>query len=239
MTLLELFRDLTYGELSQLALGNLIPDESESEPDAKSYAHLISHINLGLTELHKRYLLSAKEIYVEQYDHILTYQLHSDFAATNTESAEVYKYILDTAENPFRDDILKIEMVFNEIGEELFLNKRVEEDSLFTPTHTSIQLPSALFCNTLAVQYRANHPKLDFTYGMDPSEIEILLPDSLKLALLYFIANRAFGVQNTDQGQHASVYFKKYEEACMKFELFGLDIQPEAENQNFDERGWI
>ena len=53
MLLSDLFEQLTYGELSQLEYSG-VDDEGFTVND---YKRVIPHINLGLAELHKRFLI--------------------------------------------------------------------------------------------------------------------------------------------------------------------------------------
>jgi len=239
MNLYNVFTALTYGELKQLKLGNFVPENAESAPDPKSYAALMSDINLGLTELHKRLFLRSEELYVQQYEHIETYVLTWKYAATNSGSAEPYKYILDTVAKPFADNVLKIEECYNEIGELIPLNDPTEDESIFTPSYNSIQVPNPVSANIVAVQYRANHPKLVYELGMDPEDVEIDIPESLLEALLYYVAMRNFSSLNSDDNHEGNNYRKKFEESILQYKMAGLNIQPEMENSNFDGRGWI
>jgi hypothetical protein len=236
MTLLELLQDLSYGEFQQLKLGNLIPGEFESEPDPTSYSQFMSHVNLGLNSIYKRFFLSSKEIYIQQYEEIEEYIIHSRYAESNTESTEPTKYIQDSVTNPFEDDLLKIEQCYDEAGTLLFLNDPSEDLSIFTPTYRSIQIPWPNEFNVIAVQYRADHPRLKYVYGMDPETIEVMVPNALQEALIFYIANRAFG---TIEGQEGQSYFMKYENSCKGVEKYGLQIQGEPGDWRFDQHGWV
>ena len=205
ITLDDLLRDLTYGEFAQLNLGNFLPEEHENEPDPKSYAQLSSWFNLGLKLIYSEFLLASEEIYVRQYpDDIDTYVLSYDYAVSNTASTQPIKYIIDTAEDPFNDNLLLIESVFEESGDQLFLNDSSEDFSLFTPTYRSLQIPVPNTFDTIAVQYRAGHPKIDYTPTMAPADIEVAIPHSLHEALLWYVASRAYAAFNTDQGQEGN-----------------------------------
>ena len=238
MNLLDVFTALTYGELKTLSLGNFCPEDYESTPDPKDYAQIMSHITLALTELHKRFLLSTEELFIQQYAHIEIYSLTWPYAATNAGSSETYKYILDTSENPFQDNVLKVEECYNEIGEQLILNESKEDESLFTPSFNTIQVPNPVSANVLGVQYRADHPKLVYTKGMNPAEVEVALPRGLLEALLYYVAMRNFSGLNTDDNHEGNNYRSKFEQSCAQYKLDGLNLQPEMENNNFDARGW-
>jgi hypothetical protein len=239
MTLLQLFKDLTYGELSQLSIGSLIPEESESEPDPRDYENILSHLNLGLRELYKRFFLLSKEINIQQEEEIETYVLSSRYAETNAASTEPIKYIKDTVDDPFRDDVLKIEEVYDEGGNKLPLNDITEPLSVYTPSFQSVQIPYPLEENMFSVQYRACHPRVEYTPDMDPATIEIMVPNSLYEALLYYIAARVQSSMGGDQGQEGNDFFQKFENSCKMVELHGLEIQGEPGIWRFDQAGWV
>lgn len=239
MTLLELLKDLTYGELSQLKIGNLLPGEDQSEPDPTRYEQIMSHINMGLKEIYKRFFLLSREVYIQQYEQISVYTLSSKYAQTNTASLEPIKYIMDTVDAPFLDDTLKIEEVYDEDGNRLPLNDITEVTSIYTPSYRSIQIPEPNNENTLSVQYRACHPRVIYTPDMDPADIEIVLPNSLHEALLYYVASRGFSALGGDQGQEGGDYYKKFENSCRMVDELGLEIQAEPGIWRFDDAGWV
>jgi hypothetical protein len=217
-------------------LGNLIPGEFESEPDPTAYAQFMSHVNLGLNSLYKRFLLASKETYIQQYEAIEEYTLHSRYAQSNTESTEPIKWVQDSVTKPFQDDVLNIEQCYSEIGDLLPLNDPTEELSIYTPTYRSIQVLWPNEFNVIAIQYRADHPRLKYTYGMDPELIEVMVPNALQEALIFYIANRAFG---TLEGQEGQSYFMKYENSCKGVEKYGLQIRGEPGDWRFDRHGWV
>lgn len=243
MNLADVFTALTYGELKSLALGNFCAEDFESAPDPLHYAQVMSHIQLGLTELFTRFLLRTDILYVQQYEQIEIYSLTWPYCATNVASTQPYKYVLDSAESPFQDNVLKIEECYNEIGEPLLLNESTkneagEETSLFTPSFNTIQVPTAVSVNVMEVMYRANHPRLVWTKGIDPATVEIDLPWGLLEALLHYVGMRAYSGINTDNNSAAGLYWKKFEDSCERYKLNGLQVQPEVQNANFDARGW-
>ena len=241
MTLLELLKDLTYGELAQFKIGNLIPGEHESEPDPTRYDQLTSAINLGLKEIYKRFFLASREIYIQQHEEIATYVLSSKYAQTNTASPIPIedRYIMDTVDAPFLDDTLKIEEVYDEEGNIIPLNDITEELSIYTPSYRSIQIPYPNDENTLSVQYRATHPKVIYSKGMDPADVEIALPNSLHEALLYYVAARFASSQGGDQGQEGSDYYQKFKNSCDLVAKEGLEVQGEPGDWRFDQGGWV
>jgi hypothetical protein len=238
MKLLDILKDLTYGELAGLALGNLKFDEFDNEPDPHQYERIMSYINLGLKEIYKRFFLKSREINVQEHEEITSYLLHSDYSAANTASAIALseRYILDTAEDPFLDDILKIEEIYDEEGTKLPLNDITEEDSVYTPDYRTVQIPYPSDTEIFSVQYRASHPKLDVTLATDPATVEVHLPNSLHSALLQYVGYRANLLTNPER---SADFWQQFEKSCQHVERLGLEVQGEPGDWRFDERGWV
>lgn len=238
MTLLDILKDLTYGELADLHIGNLIPGESDNEPDPHQYEQIVGYINLGLNELYKRFLLKTREIYVEEHAEISLYKLHSDYALTNTASpiAEADRYIIDSVDAPFVDDVLKIEEVYDEEGNKLPMNDYTEDLSVFTPSFNVIQVPYPQDEVTIAVQYRATHPRIAANVATEADEIEVELPNSLRDALLYFVGSRAHRATNVEK---SADYWQMFKKACDDVDMYGLEVQGEPGDWRFDDKGWV
>lgn len=239
MNLIDLLKDLTYGELSSLKMGEFIPGEYESEPDPTRYEQLLTHINMGLKEIYKRFFLSSREIYIELHEEISTYMLHDRYAQTNLTSVEDPKYIMDTAAAPFVNDCLKIEEVYDEAGNKLPMNDITEPLSVYTPTYRTIQVPYPNDDITYAVQYRAMHPRILYTAEIDPSTVDIALPNSLHEALLYYVAARAFRSIGGESVVTGNEYYQLFNASCDEVNLQGLEVQAEPGDWRFDTYGWV
>jgi hypothetical protein len=237
MNLLDLLQDLTYGELASLKLGNFLSEEAESDPDPKSYAQLSSHINLGLKEIYKRFFLLSQEIFIELHEEISTYMLHSKYSVQS--GTEPTLYIIDTVTEPFLDNVLKIEEVYDEDGLKLPLNDTSDITSVYTPSYRTIQVPSPNNNITYAVQYRATHPRIVYTPAMDPSTIDIALPNSLHEALLYYVASRIYASLGGDSGVEGNDYYQKFLNSCAMVNELGLEVQAEPGDWRFDNFGWV
>ena len=236
MTLLDILKDLTYGELSGLFIGNLIPGEYDNQPDPHEYEQVVSYVNLGLKEIYKRFFLRSREIDIQSYEQLTEYKLHSDFAQSNVASLEPIKYILDTVAEPFQDDILKIEEVYDEEGTKLSLNDITDEDSVYTPAYNIIQIPNPNDNWTFSVQYRACHPKLSTSLTTDPSTVEVELPNSLHAALLQYVGYRAFLRIDPEKSVN---YWQQFERSCEHVDRLGLEVQGEPGDWRFDQHGWV
>lgn len=217
-----------------------------SDKELSEYANLahnvqkiLTHVNLGLKELYKRFFLQSKQLTFQQYEHIETYTLDRRFAMTNIDSDEPIRYITDSVWEPFCDDVLKIEQVFDEDGRELFLNDRSQAWSVYTPAYNQVQIPYPMWCNILSVHYRASHPTVVFHPGDDPRQVQLNIPEALLEPLLFYVAGRAFGTLATDEGNQGNIYMQKYEASCMRAEKLGLQVTPMYGNHRLDLNGWV
>lgn len=234
MKLQEIFDQLAYGELSQVALGG------EGTISEKDYPKLISHINLGLLELHKRFDLRREEVHIQQYEHIQTYVLDTKYAQTNTDSTEPVKYIMDSTFEPYEGNALKIERVFNEEGYEFILNDDSDYTSLHTPGHLSILVPLPEPTASLLVEYRASLPKIPLT-GINPSEYEVDLPITYLEPLIYYVAGRVFAPL-TDMSIGANdgaTYMARFEQSCLKITEMALVNKSNNLNDKFRRNDWV
>ena len=220
MKLSEVFYHLSYGELSQLGLGGLAYEET---PEA-NYPKLISHINLGLTSLYKRFFLKEGQLEFEL-------------------SSEGNVYDLQ------RDDIHKIERILTAEGYELGLNDESDVYSCITPSLQSVrvpwaivlrdvQLPDALKTSALQVVYRANHPII--TDVSDPESYLLELPYSHMEALLYFIASRVHNpIGMINEFHSGNSYYAKYEAECQRLEQQNIQVDRGQQSTRLERNGWM
>jgi len=232
MTLSDVFDQLAYGEFSKIFLG-----ESGAIPQA-SWNRIIAHINLGLTELYKRFDLKQVELPVEVLAGTLDYDLKEG------------------------GDFIEILHVFNSDNVEIPLNNRVTAinkewgaaQAVVDRVHTNV--PSVLSVNpqmlpqVLTVVYKAGHvpiPKIadaDLD-GFDLTGVQIDLPVTYLEALLYFVASRIFNPMDLSnvvgrQPFHSgNNYYSKYEAACAQLMSKGLDISEKLETGLFQRKGFI
>jgi len=232
MTLSDVFDQLAYGEFSKIFLG-----ESGAIPQA-SWNRIIAHINLGLTELYKRFDLKQVELPVEVLAGTLDYDLKEG------------------------GDFIEILHVFNSDNVEIPLNNRVTAinkewgaaQAVVDRVHTNV--PSVLSVNpqmlpqVLTVVYKAGHvpiPKIadaDLD-GFDLTGVQIDLPVTYLEALLYFVASRIFNPMDLSnvvgrQPFHSgNNYYSKYEAACAQLMTKGLDISEKLDTGLFQRKGFI
>lgn len=248
MKLKEIFDQLSYGELSNLRLGGT----NDGEITVASYPKVVAHINLGLGALYKRFPLKEGSVKLLLQPDQTLYTISSEFSTSNRRSRAAVKYIQDTLAVPFQDDILKIEEIFTDSGEELSLNNSLDPDSIITPTNTSIRVPpkmvngsldagDPLHTSGLEIFYRANHPQIVVAQGMfDPARVEIELPITHLEALLLFIASRVNNpIGMTNEFHAGNNYAAKYEAACQRLEFDNFKVDQGSQDNRLRRKGFV
>lgn len=247
MKLQDIFSQLSTGEFSQLAIGG----QDSGVVNDKNYKQIINHINLGLATLYRRFHLKENRLTLQLQPNQTVYQLQSKFAVNNRRSRETVRTIIDTAAEPFNDDIIKIKKVLTDAGEEVVLNDQENHYSFMTPsmnilsvpkgvTGTDPDLPDWLKTNTLTVVYQANHPLVTIPLGLfDPNRTEMELPYSHLDALLYFIASRVHNpVGMTNEFHAGNNYNAKFEAACAELEMMNLRVDQGSQVNRMRRGGW-
>lgn len=223
MKLQEIFNQLTHGELSQVHIGGA----EDGQIAEKHWPVVISHINLGLMALFKRF--SIKE--------------------GNT----LLTLIANQVDYPITAvDLLKVERVYTDAGKELVLNDLAESYSLRTPTTSVLQVPKKMVDGstdipdwlktlTLKVMYRASHPQITIGLGyFDPERVDVDLPYAYLQALLYFVASRVHNpIGMTNEFNAGNNWAAKYEMECQRLENENLQMDRGAGNTRLASNGWV
>ena len=233
MYLSEIFEQLTQGELSSLYMGKV----DENGIQICDYPKIVPHINLAITELHKRFLLKWDEVVVQQYDEINIYYLQKKYAVTDDTEAPT-KYIVDSVYQPFKDNVLRIEKIIDELGRELFVNDSEEYWSVHTPSYDSIQVPYPEKENQMIITYRADADKI-LIPNLDPKTTVINIPGYLVEALLLYVAARVFSNVNTDGVNEGNTYMAKFEKSILTAQTLGLNNEDNTTNTKLDAAGWV
>ena len=242
MTLQQIFDLLSQGELSQIHLGGT------QGIDESNWERVLGAVNLGLTELHKRFPLRREQITLQMQEGQLRYVLDTKYAATNRENPTTIKYLIDTSADPFNGRVLKIEKVFDSKGCELKLNRLGDSfdqahSTVRTPSYNTLILPTLLPVQALTVEYRGNHPLLVKEQGyFNLEEVEVELPDTHLTALLYFVASRLFnptGLSGNTAFHEGNNYEAKFEAECVRLENDGYENSEQEENCRLRRNGWV
>ena len=246
MKLIEVFNQLTSGELSQLCIGGA----AEGEITEANYPKVVNHINLALSSLYKRFYLKEGRVDLIPLKGKSVYPIHSKYLINNPSG--LLGYLQDTADSPFIDDILKIESVLTDAGVELPLNDFMEPLSITTTSPTILRIPSALIVQgdslpdkykttKLTVVYRAAHPKIDVDAPtFTPETYELELPESHLEALLLHVASRTHtptGMVN--EFNAGNNYASKYEMVCQQLEQNNYQLDHNNSNHRLLRNGWV
>lgn len=247
MKLQEIFDQLSTGEFSQLSIGG----QDTGVIAEANYGKVVPHVNLALTALFTRFKLKEGSLQIALQDGQTLYKLNSIYAVNGRGIAGSVRYIIDTADDKFLDDVTKVEKVLTDTGLELGLNDAADLYTVTTPSALQLRVPAGLVSTVadfpvelateqLTVIYRAAHPKLVVPLGyFDPTRIEVQLPDSHLEALLYHVASRVhMPVGMANEGNLSSGYFAKYEEACQKLLDQGLQVDQGGTNTRLERNGW-
>lgn len=207
MRIADLFRLLSYGELSNLDLSG----EGSGTIKEERQPQLINYINEGLLKLYTRFPLLQKDLIIELQSDILVYPLRLEYAET-VGSDVPFPFIKDRPGREFTGDVIKILEVHSSCGSELPLNDKGNPRSLFTPQPDVLQVPYPKAGTAIGVQYQARHPKLlDKGRGMLLQTIEV--PFFLESALQNFVAHKVYshmnGAENTAKSQEFEVHFER------------------------------
>lgn len=242
MNLKMIFDLLSHSELSQVSIGGT------NGIDESNWERVLSAVNLGLTELHKRFLLREEEVVLQMQPNQVRYLLDVKYAQSNRESFGVTKYLLDSAGDPFLGRVLKVERVYDAEGCELMLNRGGDSldllhRSIRTPVFNVLVLPPELPLQQLRVVYRGNHPLLVKEQGyFQLEEVEVHLPDTHLDALLCYVAHRLFnptGLSGNTGFHEGNNYFQKFEAACALLESGEYRNVEKEENYRLYRNGWV
>jgi hypothetical protein len=234
ITVTDLFRILSYGEFSNLAIGS----EGSGTVTAAAQPRIVQHANEGLLRLYSKYILSEKDVIVELVEGITHYHLDSRFSETVYNPAEVeYPYIKDMGRETFANDVIRVLAVYDSLGNRLPLNDNELSNSVFTPQARVLQVPYFIEEVSLSILYQAQPPIL--SHLVPAGEVE--LPDTLVGALTAFIAYKVYSGMNTAEATGKALEHKaRYEEICAEAiseDLVATSIS--TTNNRFAKRGWI
>ena len=213
MFLSEVLDQLSHGELFSLGVRDLSSEENKNR--------IISAINLGLTDLHKRFWLREGNVTIRVQPGT---QVTLDTNCTTIVSS-------------YEGDLLKIERIFNLEGEYQPLNDEYAEYSFFTPRFNIIKVPVDYTGSSILVEYRANHPKITSECPADSTVVDISL--GILQALLLFVGSRVMTSMSPDQAQESMNLLQQYEAECVKLKALSYEVVPDRTNCKLDTRGWV
>lgn len=189
----------------------------------EQFPAIINALNLELTKLYSRYPVLEKDVAFRRFPEISLYHLTRRYCRSNDESKELYKYILDTKDNPFLGDILKIENAYTESGQHIVLNDNNNPRAWFTPSFDTIQIPNTTDIDTriAIIGYKAKPEHID--PNTTDFEKDIYIPSYLEEPMIYGITMRVAERLPTQTGmQVVQMAQAKYKELCDNVDTLNL-----------------
>lgn len=231
MKLEDLFSRLSYGELSNLSIGN----EGRGSIREEDIPKVTAHVNDGLLRIYSRFVLSTKQLLVEQVRHITNYHLIPKYAESSGSDVE-WPYIKDLPDDKFLGDLIRILEVQDDRGK-LPLNDTGNPRSLFTPYPQVLQVPEPRAGKPLSIEYQARH----ITLNNDDLDQEILIPFVLEGALQSFVAYKIFSHMNGQDNQVKSQeHLNTYDGICVDVEARDLvNATTATSHYKLEERGFV
>lgn len=189
----------------------------------EQFPAIINALNLELTQLYSRYPVLEKDVAFRRFPEISLYHLTRRYCRSNDESKELYKYILDTKDNPFLGDVLKIENAYTESGQHIVLNDNNNPRAWFTPSFDTIQIPNTTDIDTriAIIGYKAKPEHID--PNTTDFEKDIYIPSYLEEPMIYGITMRVAERLPTQTGmQVVQMAQAKYKELCDNIDTLNL-----------------
>ncbi len=234
MNITDLFKNLSYGELSNLKIGM----EGAGDIEETKKPKIVHYANNALMRLYSKFLLKEADLIIEQAAHIMYYKLDSAYNYTAEDPPALQRqYIRDHPDRPYRDDAIKILRVVDIHGSTLPLNDHDRSDSVFTPQPTVLQVPYPIEMEPLGILYQARHVPLVYT----APDTRIDVPPSLEKALTSYIAYETFSHMNgPEHAAKAKEHLTIFNEICGEVsekDLVSTNISSTL--TKFDKRGFI
>ena len=189
----------------------------------EQFPAIINALNLELTQLYSRYPVLEKDVAFRRFPEISLYHLTRRYCRSNDESKELYKYILDTHDNPFLGDVLKIENAYTESGQHIVLNDNNNPRAWFTPSFDTIQIPNTTDIDTriAIIGYKAKPEHIN--PNTTDFEKDIYIPSYLEEPMIYGITMRVAERLPTQTGmQVVQMAQAKYKELCDNVDTLNL-----------------
>ena len=217
MKLGNLLKQLAVGELSSFSFveNNIIKEES--------LVKIINAIELSLNDLHSRFVLSEKTLNVLCIASKTEYPLRKQYAESDP-TFEMYKYILDTPDQPFENDLIQILTVTDELGYTITSRDEGIIGSILIPRYDTIRVLNPTNDKLITVTYQAKHKKLCFDSSTELLySQEIILPPILEEALRVRVASRVYSpMDRENQAAKVAMLDNKYEMICSEAEQKNL-----------------
>lgn len=209
MKLADVFKKLSFSYLSELSISG----EGSGQIVEEHRPKIIQRINEALLTLYTRFPLRVKTLTLETFSTVNEYYLRPEYAVTS-DSVEAIRYIIDTEQMPFANDILMIENIVDVDGFSVPFGDAESECSWRLPQYDTIVIDAPIDATRFRIYYRAMPEEVPFG-PLNPNNVEIRLPRILENALLAHVAGNVYGNMSMEGALAKSQNFlDTYENEC-------------------------
>lgn len=238
MLLQEVFDQLASSELNNI----YVVDQETKTILPDKYATVIAGVNAALTQLHTRFMLRTGELKIALHPKQTVYPLQSRCLIGKDGIPTDTKFMYPSAD--FRDNLLKIQQVFDDKGQELGLNNHTDYYSVRESSYDTLVVPIDFFdkhnVKELRVVYRQNHKMIPTCCdGIEPDCYGLTLPRTHLMALCLYVAARMhvpIGLQ--DATYSGNSFMALYEQECNRLEQSGMQMSAIAASEGVLRKGF-
>jgi len=225
----EIINDAKYGELKQLGVAKELKSSNTTTVEAAE-REILTHINLGLLELYKRFDLRVEETVIA---------LHPVQTMYIIDIANIYH--VDTNPDGYLDALSDrfdhVIAAYDEEGSKYVLNDENNALSILTPAWNAIQIPNPVVDTAVYIIYAAAPDRL--VWNADLSTVKIGLPPAMTEALLHYIGYRGHGSVDGSLNAENNSHYMRFEASCTKLEELGLFALDGIQTGDVQDKGFV
>lgn len=224
---------LSYGELSNLSMGN----DGDGTIRQRDIGKVLNAINDGLSEMSGLFTLKDSVVHIRLLSFVNTYHFNSRFAISQQPQPDVPDaYIIDNNREPFKNDVRKVYAVYDSLGNNLPINDEDKENSVFIKGRDSITVPNPEDGVYIFVHYKSDH----FRVTNENLGAELDIPNSLVPALKMYVASRIYGAMSTVDASNKSVeYLNHYLNMIKDLKNEDATTESRFKINQFNANGWV
>lgn len=225
MKISQLLQELSYSEFRNLSVG----EEGAGEIKEERIPSIISAVNGALLRLYSKFLFNHRTLVLKKLDGQTSYKL----LKTSAESGNAAEPFILDADDPFTDDILKIEGI---VYQDESVARRVK-GQINVQVPITVFLPSDAPAGTLfLVRYRAAHPVVVYE---DDTDIDV--PPSAFEAIKAYVAYKEYAAINTETGiNKGQEYLGLFNQICAELvDRDTIGITEDFSDNRFHDRGYV
>jgi len=233
-SVLQIMSNLTYGELSQYAVGGA----NQGQVLEKDYPRVMSAINRGVNEIQKDLSVHEGSIRLRLIEGVLTYPIHSQHSMVT--GTHVHKFVDDSTYEPFEDDILRILRVYDKGGTELPINEHNLSNTIYVPAHNVIQHPFVIDQDILGVVYSRFSKAVTVTTAEEAASTYLAIPDPTLSALYAYVASiMSAGITTAQEISDSDKWRAEYEARIAKLKYNPATPPESYSNTKLTDNGFV